>query len=185
LEFNTEAVSGILGGLLGAVSLTLPLWLTAIPMACAILVATTLREPKRHKLTEKKNLKAILHASTHALFRHKGLRMVLLTYGLISSLSLMLFWFFQSYQMLVGVPVVIFGLTHAATVIAGALADARTISYALLVNGAIGGNASCRSVSHDAFGLERDSGVVGAEGAAGATDFGASCISFIKNRGKK
>ncbi len=38
-EFNTEAASGILGGLLGAVSLVLPLWLTAIPMALAVVIA--------------------------------------------------------------------------------------------------------------------------------------------------
>lgn len=122
LEFNTEAVTGIIGGLLGALSLALPLWLTAVPMALAVITAATLREPMRHKLQEHRHWKAILDASTHALFRHKGLRMVILTYGLISSLSLMFFWFFQPYQTLVGVPVVLFGITHAVTVAAGAFA---------------------------------------------------------------
>lgn len=122
LEFNTEAVTGIIGGLLAAVSLALPLWLTTIPMALAVMTAATLREPVRHKLQEQRHWKAIFDASTHALFRHKGLRMVIVTYGLISSLSLMYFWFFQPYQNLVGVPVVLFGLTHAVTVAAGAFA---------------------------------------------------------------
>ncbi len=122
LEFNTEAASGIIGGLLGAISLALPLWLTAVPMALAVIMASTLREPARHKLQEHRHWKAILDASTHALFRHKGLRMVMLTYGLISSLSLMFFWFFQPYQNLVGVPVALFGITHAITVAAGAFA---------------------------------------------------------------
>ncbi len=122
LEFNTEALSGIIGGLLGAVSLALPLWITAIPMGLAVLTAASLYEPKRHKPVEPKHWKTILHASSHALFRHKGLRMVILTYGLISCMSLIFFWFFQPYQTLVGVPVALFGLTHAVTVAAGAFA---------------------------------------------------------------
>ena len=122
LEFNTEAASGIIGGLLGAISLALPLWITAIPMALAVLTAASLYEPKRHKPVEPKHWKTILDASSHALFRHKGLRMVILTYGLISCMSLIFFWFFQPYQTLVGVPVALFGLTHAVTVAAGAFA---------------------------------------------------------------
>jgi MFS family permease len=127
-EFNTEAASGILGGLLGAVSLVLPLWLTAIPMALAVLTAASLQEPKRYTLHEPKHLKTILRTSAHALFRHPGLRMVILTFGLISSLSLIFFWFFQPYQSLVGVPVAFFGITHALTVAAGAFA-AKSVSW--------------------------------------------------------
>ncbi len=127
-EFNTEAASGILGGLLGAVSLVLPLWLTAIPMALAVLTAASLQEPKRHTLKEPQHLKAILRTSAHALFKHPGLRMVILTFGLISSLSLIFFWFFQPYQSLVGVPVALFGITHALTVAAGAFA-AKSVSW--------------------------------------------------------
>lgn len=127
-EFNTEAISGILGGLLGAISLVLPLWLTAIPMALAVCTAASLEEPKRQKLQESKHFKAIVHASSHALFRHPGLRKVILTYGLIASLSLMFFWFFQPYQTLIGVPVALFGITHAVTVVAGACA-AKSVSW--------------------------------------------------------
>lgn len=122
LEFNTEALSGIVGGLLGAVSLALPLWITAVPMGLAVLTALSLYEPKRHKSTEPKHWKAIVGASSHALFKHKGLRMVILTYGLISCMSLIFFWLFQPYQALVGVPVALFGITHAVTVAAGAFA---------------------------------------------------------------
>ncbi len=54
--------------------------------------------------------------------------MVILTFGLISSLSLIFFWFFQPYQNLVGVPVALFGITHAVTVAAGAFA-AKSVSW--------------------------------------------------------
>ncbi len=127
-EFNTEAASGILGGLLGAISLVLPLWLTAIPMACAIFIAVSLQEPKRHTLHEPKHLKAIFRTSAHALFWHPGLRMIIMTFGLISSLSLILFWFFQPYQNLVDVPIALFGITHAVTLVAGAFA-AKSVSW--------------------------------------------------------
>ncbi len=127
-EFNTEAVSGILGGLFGAISLVLPLWLTAIPMALAVLTAASLHEPKRHTLKEPQHLKTIVRVSANALFRHPGLRMIILIYSLISCLSLLFFWFFQSYQNLVGVPVALFGITHALTVVAGACA-AKSVSW--------------------------------------------------------
>lgn len=122
LEFNTEGLSGIIGGLLGAVSLALPMWITAIPMAVAVCTALSLYEPKRHLPTQQKSWKHVLRVSGHALFTHPGLRMVILIYGIIAAMSLMLFWFFQSYQTLVGVPVALFGLTHAITVGAGGFA---------------------------------------------------------------
>jgi MFS family permease len=120
LEFNTEAVSGIAGGVLGAVSLALPLWVTTLPMGLAVLTALSLHEPVRHNPKDNAHLRTIARTAAHALLKHPGLRMVILVYGLISSLSLMLFWFFQPYQTLVGVPVALFGLTHAITVVAGA-----------------------------------------------------------------
>ncbi len=127
-EFNTEAVSGILGGLLGAYSLALPLWLTAIPMAFAVLTAASLREPKRHRLQKAAHFKTIVRVSSHTLFRDPGLRMIILTYGLISALSMIFFWFFQPYQNLVGVPVVFFGIMHAITLAGGACA-AKSVSW--------------------------------------------------------
>lgn len=120
LEFNIEAVSGIVGGVLGAASLALPLWVTALPMGLAVLTALSLYEPVRQMPQDKAHLRTIVRTAAHALLKHPGLRMVIVVYGLISSLSLIFFWFFQPYQMLVGVPVALFGITHAITVVAGA-----------------------------------------------------------------
>jgi cyanate permease len=86
----------------------------------AVLTALSLHEPVRHNPKDNAHLRTIARTAAHALLKHPGLRMVILVYGLISSLSLMLFWFFQPYQTLVGVPVALFGLTHAITVVAGA-----------------------------------------------------------------
>lgn len=127
IEFNTEAVSGLIGGFIAIISLTLPLWMTVVPMAAAVLVACTLEEPIRHKLLAERRLKAIWDTTTHALLRHKGLRSITLIHGLISTMALTFFWFFQPYQKLVGVPLFYFGITHAVIVAAGAFA-AKSVS---------------------------------------------------------
>ncbi len=127
LEFNTEAVSSLIGGFVATISLALPLWMTIAPMAAAVLVACTLHEPIRHKALDARHLKAIWNTTTHTLLRHKGLRSITLLHGLISTMTLTFFWFFQPYQKLVGVPLLLFGLTHAVIVAAGACA-AKSVS---------------------------------------------------------
>ncbi len=123
LEFGTEAMSGLIGGLLAVISLTLPLWVAPIPMAIAFSIALTLREPVRHGLHELQSWKAIWDVTTHTLVTHRGLRNIIVLHASISMLTLSYFWFFQPYQQLVGIPVGLFGLTHAVSVMAGAFAS--------------------------------------------------------------
>ncbi|MBI2636560.1 MFS transporter [Candidatus Peregrinibacteria bacterium] len=127
LEFNTESVSSLIGGFVATIGLTLPLWMTIAPMAAAVLVACTLHEPIRHKTFDERHWRAIWNTTTHTLLRHKGLRSITLLHGLISTMTLTFFWFFQPYQKLVGVPLVLFGITHAVIVAAGACA-AKSVS---------------------------------------------------------
>lgn len=121
-EFNAEAMSGIIGGFVAVFSLALPLWLTIIPMAAAIFLACTLREPVRHAVHATHHFKALWNITVHTLLRHRGLRSILVLHGVISTMTLMFFWFFQPYQKLVGFPIPLFGLSHAVIVIAGACA---------------------------------------------------------------
>lgn len=123
LEFNTEAFAGVIGAAVATISLRLPLWLTVIPATIALLIAMSLREPPRHMMHEERHWKAIWHVTVHTLFRHRGLQCVILLHGLISTMTLTFFWFFQSYQTLVGVPIVLFGLTHGIIVAAGAFSS--------------------------------------------------------------
>lgn len=121
-EFSSEAISGLIGGGVAIVSLTLPAWLTVIPMTLATIVALTLREPARHGAHETQHWKMIWDVTKHTLFTHRALRNIILLHGAITSLTLTFFWFFQAYQKLVGMPLAFFGLTHAIAVVAGALA---------------------------------------------------------------
>lgn len=122
-EFNTEALSSLAGGAIFLLSTRLPLWLTAVAAAVAFFIALTLREPARHGMREQRHWKAIWDVSTHTLVRHRGLRSVIFLHSLISTMTLTFFWFFQVFQQMVGVPVVLFGLTHAVIVAAGAFAS--------------------------------------------------------------
>lgn len=123
LQFNTEAVSALLGGLIAAISLRSAFWMTLIPMGLACILCCTLQEPKRHKLEAGNHLKAIIDISAHTLFHHKGLRSIVLLYAVVSSMTLSLFWFTQPYQSLIGVPIVFYGFLHALIVSSGAFAS--------------------------------------------------------------
>ena len=120
LEFNAEAASSLVGGAIAMFSLALPLWLTTIPAAAALLIACTLREPARRLTRVTGPWRMIWEVSRHTLLRHRGLRSVILLHGLIFTMALTFFWFFQPYQTLVGFPVALFGVSHAVIVAAGA-----------------------------------------------------------------
>ena len=122
-EFSAEALSSLAGGALALFSLVLPLWITTIPMAASVLIALSLHEPKRHVLRETRHWKRIWDVSLDTLFRHRELRSIIFLHGVISTMTLTFFWFFQPYQKIVGVPLAFFGITHAIIVIAGALAS--------------------------------------------------------------
>lgn len=123
LEFSTEALSGLIGGLVAVISLTVPMYMTIIPMFGAFLIALTLKEPLKQGKHETQHVKAIWNVTTHTLVTHRALRSVIVMHAVISVLPVTFFWFFQPYQKLVGVPIVLFGLMHAIGVVAGAFAS--------------------------------------------------------------
>lgn len=127
-ESLAEASSGLLGGFIAVYSLSLPFLLSALPPAIALFIAITLKEPPRHIHHEKNAWKTMWDVIVHTLLRHRGLRSIILLYGLLSTLTLTFFWFLQPYQVQLRVPTVYFGLSHALLVMAGALA-ALSISH--------------------------------------------------------
>ena len=126
-EFNTEAVSSLIGAALATISVALPMWVTILPMGAALMISFSLHEPKSHRPRTDYRFRAVWNVSTNTLVHHRGLRSIILLHGVLSAMTLTFFWFFQSYQTLVGLPVWLFGITHATTVFAGAYA-ARTAS---------------------------------------------------------
>lgn len=121
-----EAGAGIAGGLLALASLRLAMAATVPCMALSIGAALSLREPKRARMPRTKHLAHIRHAITHAVRRDVRLRSVIALYSVLGTLTLFLAWFTQPYQQLAGLPVALFGVTHAIALL-GAACAARTM----------------------------------------------------------
>ena len=126
MHFGAEAIVGIAGGALALISLRTPIFATLIPFGISIIIALSLEEPKRHKLQEERHLEVMLRIFRDTLIHNVPLRSIILLQGIISSMSLMLFWFFQPYQLAVGIPLVLFGVTHSIIVAAGAFMSKTT-----------------------------------------------------------
>jgi len=114
---SSQAVASIIGGLLTLIALRATVWATSIPFLIGLLVVFFLEEPKRHKLQETRHVKAIWEITTHALVKNVPLRSIVILHAIISSLTLTLVWFTQPYQEMAGLPLILFGVTHAAIMI--------------------------------------------------------------------
>jgi MFS family permease len=121
--FSSQAIASVVGGLLTIVALRATVWATLIPFLVGLFVAFFLREPKRHKLQETRHFKAIWDITTHALVKNVPLRSIVILHAVISSLTLTLVWFTQPYQEMVGLPLALFGVTHAFMMIMTGLAS--------------------------------------------------------------
>lgn len=121
-DLAAEACAALLGGLVALWSLTATLWLSAAAFLIGAAICFTLKEPSRHKPQVENHWKAVWEVCVHTLLTHRGLRSITLIGGLISAMSLALFWSTQPYQKLVGLPVYLWGAMHAITVLLGAAA---------------------------------------------------------------
>lgn len=121
-RFSSEAVASLLGGALAIIGLRTAIWATLIPFAGAFLVALTFAEPPRHKMQETRHWKALWDITTHTLIRSVPMRSIILISGLLTALCFSLFWLTQPYQQDVGLPLSLYGVSHAIFVIGGAIA---------------------------------------------------------------
>ena len=125
-RFAGESLSSILGGFMALVSLRMPFIATLPLLGAGILIALALEEPKRHRIQETQHLKKMWDICAHTLFRHAPLRGITIIHALASSMTLLLFWLSQPFQLVVGVPLALFGVIHGAIVLSGALASKAT-----------------------------------------------------------
>lgn len=123
LHFGAESLGGIIGGLAALISLRFAVWLTVIPFCFALIFSLSLTEPPRHKMDTSNHLKNIWNACANTLFFNASLRGIILIHALISTLAFVLFWSTQPYQTAIGLPLAMFGVTHAIIVAFGALAS--------------------------------------------------------------
>lgn len=120
-DLGAESICALLGGLIALWSLAATQYVTAAAFAGAMFVACTLREPHRHKQQEKRHWKALWNVFSHTLLFHRGLRSITLIAGIINAMTLMIFWLTQPYQKLIGLPLFLWGVTHAVITLAGAV----------------------------------------------------------------
>ncbi len=121
--FTSQAIASVTGGMLAVIALRTTAWATVIPFMIGLVVVFLLQEPKRHKLQEVRHCKAIWDITTHALVKNVPLRSIVILHAVISSLTLTLVWFTQPYQTMVGLPLALFGVTHAVMMIITGLAS--------------------------------------------------------------
>jgi MFS family permease len=125
LRFSAEAIASLLGGALVLIHLPLPFFATLIPYAFLILFALFLIEPTKHYEYEEHHLRAIIRIADSALLKNKALRGIILSHSFFSAFCITLYWFSQPYQKLVGLPLWLFGLSHALVVGCGGIASSQ------------------------------------------------------------
>ena len=110
----SEAIAGVLGGLLALVSLRTPFIAQAIFSAMAIPASFTLREPELVFGNRVKGFRDIYQVIGHALWRHKLLRQYILLSSVIGTATLTYAWFVQPYFIQIELPVALYGVLWTA-----------------------------------------------------------------------
>jgi MFS family permease len=111
----SEAIAGILGGLLAGWSLQLPLYAQFFVLSLAIPAAYLLTEPPRRTTgKERASFRAVLAITRFALIEQRRLRWLIIFSGVVGSSTLTMVWFIQPYLLAVGVPVPVFGAVWTA-----------------------------------------------------------------------
>lgn len=109
-----STVASISGGLMAAVFLRLPFYLTIIPYALWFLISLTYVEPKRHKMEFEhwEHFKLILKDS---FINNKKLRYIIIYSAVSTGFFIIAFWFYQDYMRYIDFPIKYFGIIIAAT----------------------------------------------------------------------
>jgi MFS family permease len=107
----SEAIAGVLGGLLAAISLRTPFIAQAIVSAVAIPAALTLIEPPSKIKDRITGLKDIFNVLSFTLIENSRLRNFILFSSLIGAATLTFAWFIQPFLIEIKMPLPFFGVT--------------------------------------------------------------------------
>ncbi len=110
----SEAVAGVLGGLLAQLSLQAPFIAQAALALTAIPVALWLYEPKILRSSIKPSMAEVWRIVSYCLIDHKQMRWNIILSAITGASTLSMAWFAQPYFEKVGVPLVIFGVLWTA-----------------------------------------------------------------------
>ena len=105
----SEAIAGVIGGLISTISLRFPFFVQFGVASIAIPAALFLKEPKLHAEKVVQSFQAILETVKNT-FTHPLLRAAVLTSSFTGTASLTFAWFVQPYFQEAGLPLALFGL---------------------------------------------------------------------------
>ena len=109
----SEAIAGILGGILAATSIYYPVYIQTIILSFSIPIAFSIIEPKiNNSYTKKKDLK-IRNILKNTLFFDKKLKWLIIFSATMGVATLSIAWFCQPFFKSINIPIIYFGLIWA------------------------------------------------------------------------
>jgi MFS family permease len=109
-----EAIAGVVGGLLAAISLRTPFYFQFVVAAIAIPAAFTLVEPKIHSVEHIHSLKKIVRNIKITLTNNHNLRISILLSAITGTATLTFAWLVQPYFLAINLPVEMYGIFWTA-----------------------------------------------------------------------
>jgi MFS family permease len=109
-----EAIAGVVGGLLAAISLRTPFYFQFVVAAIAIPAAFTLVEPKIHSVEHIYSLKKIVRNIKITLTNNHNLRISILLSAITGTATLTFAWLVQPYFLAINLPVEMYGIFWTA-----------------------------------------------------------------------
>jgi MFS family permease len=109
-----EAVAGVVGGLLAAISLRTPFYFQFVVAAIAVPAAFTLVEPKIHSVEHIHSLKKIVRNIKITLTNNHNLRISILLSAITGTATLTFAWLVQPYFLAINLPVEMYGIFWTA-----------------------------------------------------------------------
>ncbi len=109
-----EAIAGIVGGLLAAISLRTPFYFQFGVAAVAIPAAFTMVEPKIHASGNVQSIKKLVQNIRDTFISNQNLRIAILLSSVTGTATLTFAWFVQPFFKVIGLPVELFGVFWTA-----------------------------------------------------------------------
>ncbi|HSO87371.1 MAG TPA: MFS transporter [Draconibacterium sp.] len=109
-----EAIAGVIGGLLAAISLRIPFYFQFAVAAIAIPAAFTLVEPKIHSTEHIHSITKMVSNIRNTLTTNNNLRISILLSAITGTATLTFAWLVQPYFLAIGLPVELYGIFWTA-----------------------------------------------------------------------
>ena len=109
-----EAIAGVVGGFLAAISLRTPFYFQFVVAAIAIPAAFTMIEPKVHAIEHSHSIKKLVQNIRKTLVSNQNLRISILLSAITGTATLTFAWFVQPFFKAIDLPVELFGIFWTA-----------------------------------------------------------------------